>query len=1180
VADGGPAERGQAEAPAARPQQRLRLSILWGFIWGGLIVYGSLLPFDFHPLSWQEAQHRFALTPLLDLGVEQRADLIANFVLYLPLGFLLAASWPLRRVGAVGVSIVLMSSSAVAVAVEFVQLWFPARTVSLNDLQAEILGGLAGVVFYALAGQRLGRWVAAIQSRSSGLWPALLALYAMAYVAICLFPFDFLLSLGELRWKLSQNENLWIPAAPDVGVTRVLLALLVDAGAAVPLGFAIARAAGGRRSPWRFLLRALPVAFGLELAQFLLASGVAHVAAALMRLSGLCFGAWLSGSSPGRIGRRLHYWRHPRRVALGLGAVYLWLALLATFDNKGAWVGYAGVVDRLPALNWLPFYYHYYTSEPVALANLLATIGLYAPIGVLLSLTRLQRMALRQARIGWVTASLLGLGAGLAVEALKLGHADGHPDPTSLLVAPVAAWLGYRASALALRWFMLQTRRADGIAAASGQGRLWLCLTLLPTIATALLLVRHAEALNPDPVGKLLVVGQLPSPALVASEPFPDFRYQRPRLPAPEPGDMALLDRNWLAERRAAAGRGSLDDTILMARLEPGAWGLTDLLQKLLALKPTFRGHEQAKPLALAYDWLYSQWTEAELQQLRTHLLEACSYTAENLRQELLSPYNVYLYNSPLQALVACSITLYRDHPTGTALLNFTRHMLDLRVKPVWQQVMQDGGWHEGGEYVGLGIGQAVYQIPAMWRRATGADWFSELPGIRGFADFLIYRTQPDGRQLRMGDGNHHDKPAPDQWALALEFDHAAAYSLGGCPGPGRPSSWPWGPLTGNRLCDRDAASRLPLMRLFRGTGLLVSRTGWNDSATYATFKAGDNYWSHSHLDQGAFTIYRGGPLALDSGVYGREYGRDHHMNYFYQTVAHNLVTVTDPADRVPMPIEGGSPRPIANDGGQRRVGSGWGLGPAPVDVAGWTAEREQFHTARLLSVHDAAGLTVAVADLTPAYTNRYSGLGRFGERTRRVERYWRTFVHDRLDDVILIHDRLRIANGQFATRWLLHSEGQPERLQEGFRVRIAPGTGPGRQGGSLTARILAPTNPVFEFIGGPGREFWVDGRNFDDAGGVQKFLSGRDMVAGRWRTEIAAAPGRDVEFLVALLPGDPGSVPSVRLTALGEGDRTGCLVEGRYRRSRWWFSPDQPLPNLEVAEGQGAFQRVELNRP
>jgi hypothetical protein len=290
-------------------------------------------------------------------------------------------------------------------------------------------------------------------------------------------------------------------------------------------------------------------------------------------------------------------------------------------------------------------------------------------------------------------------------------------------------------------------------------------------------------------------------------------------------------------------------------------------------------------------------------------LAEGCNYLVDLIRKDRLSPYNVYLYNAPFQALMACAIALYRDDPRGEPVMRFTSDLWKQRVLPVWRQVMgRNGGWHEGGEYVGIGIGQAIYQVPAMWRKATGEDVFAAEPGIRAFLDFLVYRTRPDGTHFHWGDGGHFDRIVPDAGALAIEFNHAAAYSLRPPARKPTPTAWPWGPLSDSSLIDASAASRLALVHHFDGIGLVVARSDWTPQATYVTFKAGDNYWSHTHLDQGAFTIYKGGGLAIDSGLYGPSYGSDHHMNYSYQTVAHNTITVTDPDDTVPAPAKKGEP--------------------------------------------------------------------------------------------------------------------------------------------------------------------------------------------------------------------------------------------------------------------------------
>ena len=605
-----------------------------------------------------------------------------------------------------------------------------------------------------------------------------------------------------------------------------------------------------------------------------------------------------------------------------------------------------------------------------------------------------------------------------------------------------------------------------------------------------------------------------------------------------------------------------------------------------MALKFTWRGHQQAKPLAVAYDWLYPRWSDTQRMQLRKKLVEGCDYLIKLIRDDRLSPYNVILYNAPLQALMACSIAIYRDDPRGDAIMAFTNDFWKNRVLPVWRQVMgRNGGWHEGGEYVGIGIGQAIYELPAMWRSATGEDIFSSEPEIRGFLDFLVYRTRPDGTHFRWGDGSWFDRLVPDRMALALEYGDAAAYSLRPPPRAPVPSAWPWGPLTNRLLYDQAARTRLPLERLFDGIGMLVARSDWSPDATYVTFKAGDNFWSHSHLDQGAFTIYKGGALAIDSGFYGPHYGSDHHMNYSYQTIAHNTITVTDPSDTVPDPAKNGKTRPIANDGGQRRIGSGWGVEAAPIDRAEWETKRNIYHTASMGPLLDQDGLVVVATDITPAYTNSRSGTGAFSARTRRVERFWRIFGYDRVDDVVVVFDQVTATKASFRKRWLLHTLQMPQVTPDGFRVSVAPVDRLGHEGGQLTAKVLLPKHALIKVIGGPGFQFFVDGKNYDESDKLEniiKKLGPNRSEPGAWRIELSP-PAQEIKdsFLVVLMPSTFGVHPALHVSLLRAGKRVGSEIVGSRRTTRWWFEPSRNRVDIEVvARGHKHHYHVEGPMP
>jgi hypothetical protein len=608
-----------------------------------------------------------------------------------------------------------------------------------------------------------------------------------------------------------------------------------------------------------------------------------------------------------------------------------------------------------------------------------------------------------------------------------------------------------------------------------------------------------------------------------------------------------------------------LNTVITVAYLEPGSQDLGRLFKRLMSLKLSWRGHMQAKPLALAYDWLYDQWSPRQRKQLARKVVEASNYLIERIRvKQKLSPYNVYLYNSPFQALMATAIAAYGDLPEAELPMRWTADYWKNRVLPVWRQVMgRNGGWHEGAEYVGIGIGQAIYQVPAMWRKATGEDLLLEEPGIRGFSDFLVHRTRPDGTHIRLGDGRFFDRMVPDGIPLAMETSHKAAYSLK-CPKPGRPSSWPWGPLTNDRFCDLKAREKLPRQRLFDGLGLVIARSDWSDQATFLTFKAGNNYWSHVHLDQGAFTLFKGAPLLVDSGYYGPGYNADHRMNYSAQTIAHNVVTVTDPEDRISMPAKrrNQKPRPIANDGGQRRVGSGWGL-RAPLDLEEWQAYRDIYYTGRIAKYHESDDLVIAVAELTPAYTNRLSGTGTFAHRTFRVKKYWRTLIYDRRNDLVIVHDNITSANPSFTKRSLLHTTEMPNLGQHGFILDIPPdpkSSSPRHPGGHLEGFILFPENPRLKLVGGPGQEFMVEGHNYDADGKIWHRISRRRNnrpEPGRWRLEISPIEARERDqFLMVLAPGQRRFMPEI--TPFRKGQDIGATIQSIHRTLQLRFPIDR----------------------
>ena len=113
-----------------------------------VILYGSLFPFDFHgntrPLQtvWDIAQIR-----------ANRMDILANVLLYWPLG--VSAVLALRGWAMIlRVALVALCGAALSVSMEVIQIFEPARSVSVWDAYGNtagvVLGAAMGVVLAAV----------------------------------------------------------------------------------------------------------------------------------------------------------------------------------------------------------------------------------------------------------------------------------------------------------------------------------------------------------------------------------------------------------------------------------------------------------------------------------------------------------------------------------------------------------------------------------------------------------------------------------------------------------------------------------------------------------------------------------------------------------------------------------------------------------------------------------------------------------------------------------------------------------------------------------------------------------------------------------------------------------------------------------------------------------------------
>ncbi len=434
-----------------------RSSIFWFSVsYLLLIVYGSLLPFHLNDLSLSAALANFRHIPFMELGVESRADLVANLLLYIPFGLLLCGSIAGAKPGpvllATGALVSLLIAATVALSIEFTQQFFAPRTVSLNDIFAELAGSILGIALWPVMGVRLVHLIRSVFRGGANARNAVMIAYALCFAVLSIFPYDFLLSYDEWRAKLSSENVGWL-LVPHCG-GRCLLQLVPEALLVAPLAMLFFSPA--RQSHILLLAAIIGAMLGIliEGIQLTIASGISQGASIVSRMLGMMLGAGLMRLSSDMDWHRVRHYVHPTLIM----SIVPYLGALAWLNGwfSGPWSGLSDARPKLEDTHFLPFYYHYFTTETKALISLLFQIALYFPVGAGIWLWRWAAGPSRprgsggsergsgepERRYGW-PALAAGMLASI-IEAGKLFISAQHPDPTNILIAAAAAMLASR----------------------------------------------------------------------------------------------------------------------------------------------------------------------------------------------------------------------------------------------------------------------------------------------------------------------------------------------------------------------------------------------------------------------------------------------------------------------------------------------------------------------------------------------------------------------------------------------------------------------------------------------------------------------------------------------------------------------------------------------------------------
>lgn len=608
--------------------------------------------------------------------------------------------------------------------------------------------------------------------------------------------------------------------------------------------------------------------------------------------------------------------------------------------------------------------------------------------------------------------------------------------------------------------------------------------------------------------------------------------------------------------------------------------------------------------IALVYDWMYNDLDAATRQEFMNQLEVLCTLWREDYEGLGASPYNDMFYLHAGAFGLIGALAIYPDHPKGVTHLRYASDVWFNILMPVWRQVFgpEGGGWHESWpDYINppSGGGLTTFLVPSLlsWQAATGDPIFARETWLKNFAYSTMYATRPDFVLSAFGDMS---RPY-----LTSEYDLVSGAGIGSLNGLAEiyndpvlrgwarlvnrespdgpdgfePSAWPF--YTPDKKTNAVASrSALPPVRNFSGLGVVSMRTGWTEDDTAVALKYGANFWSHEHLDAGAFTIFNRGNLAIDSGSYRPGYTSKHVSQYARQTIAHNTLTITDPADVYPTTFtttdEFGNTAmlPLPNDGGQRRIGSPYNERfpnlVSPDSMGAWMKQWEYYHTGTMVAYASAPKYTYTAVDITSAYNNAFSATSPdASNRTNRVQKAVRhlLFVPRGTAAYVVVFDQVISTKATFVKRWLLHSVNQPAITGNKFVIvrneLVNPlpyvGLWPGmfenelkydtgseaaakyQYNGKLHGWMVLPQGGTINAIGGPGKEFWIEDplkpgtgtnwnqcqpdqceANIEGLGSVENFINPDPKTAphepGSWRLEVKPGSASTQDFFLHVM--------------------------------------------------------------
>jgi glycopeptide antibiotics resistance protein len=260
-------------------------------------IHGSLVPYQFVPRESEEVWEAVD-QKLSDIGAISRSDVIANWLLGVPLGFCLLGAFRVDQdntISTILVAVILFPLCLVlSIGVEFAQLYCPSRMCALSDVLAQAVGVITGYSAWMLTGQRFTDMVRtiALHPHAGGQTGLSCLLYFAFLMLLQILPADLTISPKMLYLRFRHGEITLVPFVDwfqSSNGTRHAVEGLIHLMLCVPLGVGLVLLPG-RAVIWRLVIVSFLASVLLEVAQVFVQSRHPSTTEAICGFVGIVLG--------------------------------------------------------------------------------------------------------------------------------------------------------------------------------------------------------------------------------------------------------------------------------------------------------------------------------------------------------------------------------------------------------------------------------------------------------------------------------------------------------------------------------------------------------------------------------------------------------------------------------------------------------------------------------------------------------------------------------------------------------------------------------------------------------------------------------------------------------------------------------------------------------------------------